>query len=88
MTTPTSCPCDVFLHPEPLSIDAGLSVIPRQIATFAQFRHAMLSALPTKPALADWRARGDQDLGVMLIEMWAYVCDVSAFRACDVDHLM
>jgi hypothetical protein len=79
MTTPANCPCDVFVHPEPLSIDAGLSVIPRQIATFAQFRHAMLSALPTKPALADWRARGDQDLGVMLVEMWAYVCDVIAF---------
>lgn len=78
MTT-INCPCDDFVHPAPLAIDAGLSVIPRQIATFAEFRHAMLRALPTKPALAEWRARGDQDLGVMLLEMWAYVCDVVAF---------
>jgi hypothetical protein len=78
MTT-VNCPCDDFVHPAPLSIDAGLSVLPRQIATFATFRHAMLRALPTQPALAEWRARGDQDLGVMLLEMWAYVCDVVAF---------
>jgi hypothetical protein len=64
---------------EPLAIDAGLAVIPRQIGTFAQFRHAMLGALPAHPALAEWRARGDQDLGVMLLEMWAYVCDVVSF---------
>ena len=64
--------------PAPLAIDAGLATIPRQIATFAQFRHAMLAA-PARPPLAHWRARGDQDLGVMLIEMWAYVCDVVAF---------
>ena len=67
------------LHPEPLAIDAGLTVIPRQIATFAQFRQAMLAELPTHPPLAGWRARGDQDLGVMLLEMWAYACDVVSF---------
>ena len=77
--TQANCPCDDFVHPAPLAIDAGLTVLPRQIASFPQFRHAMLQALPTKPALAAWRARGDQDLGVMLIEMWAYVCDVVAF---------
>ena len=78
-TKAANCPCDVFVHPEPLSIDAGLTTIPRQIATFPEFRRAMLAAIPTEPALAQWRARGDQDLGVMLIEMWAYVCDVLAF---------
>jgi hypothetical protein len=78
-STEPNCPCDVFVHPQALSIDAGLSTIPRQIATFPQFRRAMLAAIPTEPALAQWRARGDQDLGVMLIEMWAYVCDLLAF---------
>jgi hypothetical protein len=77
--TQANCPCDDFVHPALLAIDAGLSVLPRQIAGFAQFRHAMLQALPTRPELAGWRARGDQDLGVMLVEMWAYVCDVVAF---------
>jgi predicted phage baseplate assembly protein len=66
------------VHPQPLSIDAGLATIPRQIATFADFRRAMLAAIPTEPPLNQWRPR-DQDLGMMLIEMWAYVCDVLGF---------
>lgn len=79
MNAQPNCPCDEFVHPRPLTIDAGLTTIPRQIATFDEFRHAMLSALATYPALRDWRARGDQDLGVMLLEMWAYVCDSVSF---------
>jgi hypothetical protein len=79
MNSAPNCPCDVLVHPQALSIDAGLSNLPRQIATFSEFRHAMLSALPAKAPLAAFRARGDLDLGVMLIEMWAYVCDLVAF---------
>ena len=79
MSQPANCPCDVFVHPSPLSIDAGLSTLPRQIAALPQYRHAMLSALPTRTELVAWRARGDGDLGVMLIEMWAYACDVLSF---------
>jgi hypothetical protein len=86
MTSIANCPCDVFVHPEPLSIHAGLTTIPRQIATFAEFRRAMLAAIPRHPALAQWRARGEQDLGVMLIEMWAYVCDVLAFYDEAISH--
>jgi hypothetical protein len=78
-TAEPNCPCDEFVHPRPLAIDAGLTLIPRQIASFPEYRRAMLTALPTRPALAGWRARGDQDLGVMLLEMWAYVCDVVSF---------
>ena len=77
MTTPINCPCDAFVHPRPLSIDAGLAVIPRQIATFPEFRHALLSALPTKPELRQWRARGDRDLGVM-VDRVAVRCDGAA----------
>lgn len=79
MTHEPNCTCDRFVHPAPLAIDAGLSSLPRQVASFAEFRHAMLSALPARAPLASWRARSDQDLGVMLIEMWAYVCDAVTF---------
>lgn len=85
MTEP-NCPCDAFTHPAPLAVDAGLTTIPRQIATFAQYRRAMLAALPAHPALAGWRARGDQDLGVMLLEMWAYACDVVSFSDETIAH--
>lgn len=77
--TEPNCPCDRYIHPPELNIPAGLDTIPRQIATFPEFRKAMLTALRSKVPLAHWRARGKDDLGIMLLEMWAYVCDVLAF---------
>lgn len=74
-----TCPCDQRLFPPPLVIPAGLDDLPRQLAGFPEFRAEMLALIPTQPALAGWRARGDDDFGVMLLEMWAYVCDVIAF---------
>jgi hypothetical protein len=39
----------------------------------------MLGAIMARPPLAGWRARGEADLGVMLLEAWAYVLDVTGF---------
>jgi hypothetical protein len=74
-----NCPCDNRIYIPPLNIHAGLDTIPRQIAGFAEFRNSLLAGIPDKPALAAWRARGKDDFGIMLLEMWAYVCDVLAF---------
>ena len=88
-----NCLCDQFVHPLPLHIGAGLNHLPRQIASFPEFRRAMLYLLQTEQVqfidtnnnlvnskpLANWRARGKDDLGLMLLEMWAYVCDVLSF---------
>jgi uncharacterized phage protein gp47/JayE len=74
-----NCPCDEIVFPPPLIIPAGLESLPRQIATFHEFRTAMLSSIGEQPALADWRARSSDDFGVMLLEMWAYVCDSISF---------
>lgn len=60
-------------------IGAGLSELPRQIATFCEFRRAMLSDIRTKDPLSRWTARQQEDLGVMLLEMWAYICDAVSF---------
>ena len=40
-----------------------------------------MSPIHSRPsrALREWRARNSQDLGLMLIDMWAYVSDVLAF---------
>jgi len=73
-----SCPCDKFVFSS-LSIPAGLSALPRQIATFPEFREFLLSKINTEPALQQWRARTSDDFGVMLLEMWAYVCDAISF---------
>jgi hypothetical protein len=77
-----SCTCDRIVHPPPLDIPSGLSRIYRQIAGFPGFREAMLhsaSAPEHAAQLGRWRGSGPQDLGVMLLEMWAYVADVLAF---------
>jgi hypothetical protein len=79
ISSTTNCPCDEFVHPSPLVIDAGLNELPRQVATFPEFRRAMLRAISEYSPLANWAASKEEDLGVMLIEMWAYVCDVLAF---------
>ncbi|MEO8148081.1 MAG: hypothetical protein ABI723_10610 [Bacteroidia bacterium] len=87
------CLCDRFVHPLPLKIGAGLDSLPRQIATFPEFLRAMLKALKNeeievidennlkikvKP-LSNWRARDKDDFGIMLLEMWAYICDSLSF---------
>jgi hypothetical protein len=72
-------------------IGAGLPALPRQIATFPAFRQAMLAALHREELtdearrtssitdLDGWNARRPDDLGLMLLEMWAYVCDAVSF---------
>ena len=80
-TTQNGCPCDRFVHPVKLNIPAGLSIIPRRIAAFSEFRRAMLAGLndEDKAALINWHPQDQDDLGVMLLEMWAYICDSLAF---------
>lgn len=75
----SNCPCDGRNIFPTLDIAAGLEDLPRQIGGFAQFRRAMLAALRQHAVLDGWQARDEDDLGVMLLEMWAYVCDVLAF---------
>jgi len=92
-TTAFPCLCDEFVFPDPPDIGAGLTTLPRQIASFPEFRRAMLHQLKTEAVniidknnqkvtvlpFAGWRARDKNDLGIMLLEMWAYVCDSISF---------
>lgn len=75
----SGCPCDQFVFPPHIRIDAGLARFPRQIALFAQWREAMLAATRRQPALREWRARASGDFGVMWLEMAAYVLDTVSF---------
>jgi hypothetical protein len=102
-----NCICDDFSFPPETLIVPGLTDMPRQIGTFAEFRRAMLRAisvrdaslLQTQPlwslrflierdrpglrksleAIGNWRGRHPEDFGMMLLEMWAYVCDLTSF---------
>src|SRR5262245_27821216 len=73
------CPCDEFKSPGKPEIAAGLPALPRQLAGFVEYRLAMLRDIPLHPALSQWRARAGDDLGIMLLEMWAYALDILAF---------
>jgi hypothetical protein len=74
-----NCPCPPPIFPPLVNIAPGLSRLPRQVVGFPEYRGAMLAAIRGKPALADWRAREGDDLGVMMLEWAAYIFDVVAF---------
>jgi hypothetical protein len=87
--------CPVPLHPPLPRIRAGLTVLPRQQIGFPEYRRALLAAVANPAPLMDyaveppilseqkplygWKADGAHDLGVMLLEAWAYVLDITAF---------
>lgn len=73
-----TCRCERVEHPRGLRIAAGLTRLPRQVATFDDFRRAMLAEAPSRFPLRTWREQPD-DLGVLLLEMWAIVGDALAF---------
>jgi predicted phage baseplate assembly protein len=75
----TLCCCDRLDFPGAPRIASGLSVLPRQVGIFADFRAALLGEIRRHPELAAWRAREGDDFGVMMLEWWAYVLDVVAF---------
>jgi hypothetical protein len=74
-----NCPCDVHVCPAPMAIAAGLACLPRAPGLFPDWREGLLAAVGREPALDGWRAREPGDLGLMLVEMGAYVLDVASF---------
>lgn len=74
-----SCNLDQTQFPPLLSLAPGLARLPRQIGLFGDFRRDMLAAIRDRPPLAGWRARDENDYGLLILDWWAYVCDVLAF---------
>lgn len=74
-----NCPCHTPAEPGPPTIPAGLTVLPRQIGTFPDFRVAMLADLRRHAALDAWQADGTGDLGLLLLELWSVLCDAVSF---------
>lgn len=76
---PPSC-CPLPQHPPRIDIPPGMtSLVARQIAAFPQWREALLGAIDRNGVLGGWTADRPGDLGVMLVEFWAYILDVTAF---------
>ncbi|MEM9332142.1 MAG: baseplate J/gp47 family protein [Pseudomonadota bacterium] len=74
-----TCPCDSKLPPVCLDIPPGLSRLPLQEFGFHEIKRALLDSVSQNPALKGWSTDGQQDLGVMILDMWAYVSDVTRF---------
>lgn len=73
--------CEVGVSPTPEDIRnrPGLSAIAYRVGTYASFRQAMIGAIAKSPELADWSARQSDDIGIALMEMWAYIADILTF---------
>lgn len=74
-----TCPCDNHVINDCLNISPGLDDLPRQYMTFNDYRTAMLTDIASQPALNGWSGEVEHDLGVMLLDMWSYVLDVTQF---------
>lgn len=57
----------------------GLPQIAYRIGTYAGFREAMIEGAAHQPALRDWTARDDADLGMAFLDCWAYIADILTF---------
>jgi hypothetical protein len=68
-----TCPCDRYGMTVERRIAPGLSVLPYPVNDFSRLRAAMLASIRDFPALDGWNARGEGDLGVMLLEFFAYM---------------
>ena len=83
---PPEC-CPEGLHPPLFDISPGLKRLPRETALFGGWRAALLKRIgqpsivyPAGPSpLSEWAADSEGDLGVMILEFWAYVLDVLSF---------
>jgi len=73
-----ACACDV--HPCLVhEIPAGLTALPRAAGAFPHWRRELMVAISRQGALRDWRAREEGDFGMMLVDFFAYMADVTSF---------
>lgn len=81
MTDELTCPCETSALVPDVGIASGLLDLPRQRGRFGDFRRALLahSRMTASGALDSWPADDEKDLGLLLIEIWAYLLDVLAF---------
>jgi hypothetical protein len=81
------CPCDGEPSERTIDNPPARDRIAYRVGDFLSFRHALLSALtddppgpvPKETQLTDWRPTAEADLGVQMLEWWAYLADILTF---------
>jgi Baseplate J-like protein len=72
------CPCEECLDPRAVTNRPGLPALAYRVDDFEGFRRALLHPLGGEYALLGWRP-APGDLGLQLLEWWAYLGDVLTF---------
>lgn len=84
------CPCSDEPDPKVVSNPPGLPEISYRVDDFTGFRRALLRSLPGERAIGNWQGGPDDqalvnwrptdgDLGLQVLEWWAYLADVLTF---------
>ena len=87
--TSAGCPCDAYPDPRVVLNRPGLATIAYRADDFAGFRRALLRPQPHEHALVGWHP-APGDLGLQLLEWWAYLADILTFyneRVANEDYL-
>jgi hypothetical protein len=73
--------CAGSLEATPLAIwnRPGLPSIEYRIGTFSAFLRTMIHNIAQWPELRDWTTRANEDYGIAVLNMWAYVADILTF---------
>jgi len=86
------CATPCAAPPTTLTIDnpSGLPQLAYRVGDFTTFRRALLAHLPGEVELAPWRPVAGTDLGLQVLDWWAYIADVLTFyneRIANEDYL-
>ncbi|MHA7291332.1 baseplate J/gp47 family protein [Arthrobacter sp. MDT3-24] len=83
MTCGCGCGCETGCGVKPsrfpISNPAGAERLAYRIGTFPTFRRALLEQLDGERELVNWKPSAGDDLGLAVLDAWAYVADVLAF---------
>src|SRR5262245_55238022 len=77
------CPCDGISMQTAIANPSGRDQIAYRVGDFSTFRHALLRGVPDplgpERAFQSWRPSARGDLGVQMLEWWAYLADILTF---------
>jgi len=79
----SSCGCEVgcgeLATRFPIDNPTGLSQIAYRVGDFATFRRALVQHLADETELDAWRPSAAGDLGMQVLDWWAYIADILSF---------
>jgi hypothetical protein len=71
--------CGVAPTRFPISNPAGADRIAYRVGTFSTFRRALLAQIPGERELVNWMPSAGDDLGLQVLDAWAYIADILTF---------